>query len=91
MPKRKPRPVTVSAPQKGRSKSKTRDCARRAARRPRHRPPRSRDEKDPGSGAGRGQAIENEAEESARTAFTTPGDAQVVQGGPPRLVGYARI
>ena len=33
----------------------------------------------------------NRSQESPRTVFATRDDAQVVQDGPPRLVGYARI
>jgi hypothetical protein len=70
MPKRKPRPVTVSTPQKGRSKLKggiplDELLAAHA--------PCPRDEKDPGSGAGSGQSAESEAKERPRTAFAAPG------------------
>jgi hypothetical protein len=73
MPKRKARPVTVSAPQKGRSKSKggipldellAAHASGRAVR---------ATKKTPGSGAGCGQSVENEAKESPRSAFTPPG------------------
>jgi hypothetical protein len=73
MPKRKPRPVTVSAPQKGRSKSKGGIpldellAAHAAGRSCPH------DEKHPSSGAGSGQSVESEAKERPRTAFAAPG------------------
>jgi hypothetical protein len=91
MPKREPRPVTVSAPEKGRSKSKRRNSPRRAARRARFGSPCPRDKNDPGSGAGGGQTAENEAQKKPGRRSPRRNEAQVVQDGPPRMLGYARI
>jgi hypothetical protein len=80
MPKRKVCPVTVSAPQKGRSKSKRGIPL---------------DELLAAHASGRAVSTSKKPSTSTKKA---PGArlwhrdvAQVVQDGPPRLVGYARI
>jgi hypothetical protein len=73
MPKRKARPVTVSASQKGPLKIERRDSRRRAARGARRGQPCSRDEKDRGSGVSSGESTENAAKEVPRAAFAASG------------------
>jgi hypothetical protein len=73
MPKRKARPVTVSAPQKGRSKSKGGIPVDEllAAHAP-GRPVVST-KKTAARASSSGETTENEAKESPRTAFAAPG------------------
>ena len=91
MPKRKARPVTVSAPQKGRSKLKggiplDELLAAHASGRP-VRATKTTPARVPVA------AKAPKAKPKKAQGRRLPGrdDAQVIQDGPPRLVGYARI
>jgi DNA invertase Pin-like site-specific DNA recombinase len=90
MPKRKARPVTVSAPQKGRSKPKggipldellAAHASGRAVRATEKTPARASATAKPKTGA----------KKAPGARLRRRDDAHVVQDGPPRLVGYARI
>jgi hypothetical protein len=91
MPKRKARPVTVSAPQKGRSKSKggipldellATHAAGRPARATKTTPVRAPAAAKPPKA---------KPKKAPGRRLPRRDDAQVIQDGPPRLVGYARI
>ena len=91
MPKRKPRPVTVSAPQKGRSKLKggiplDELLAARAAGRP-VRATKTTPARVPAAA----KASKTKPKKATGRRLPRRDDAQVIQDGPPRLVGYARI
>jgi hypothetical protein len=91
MPKRKARPVTVSAPHKGRSKSKggialdellAAHVSGRAVR---------ATEKTPARASTTAKPTKTEPTKAPGRRFLRRDDAQVVQNDSPRLVGYARI
>jgi len=91
MPKRKARPVTVAAPQKGRSKSKGGTpldvlLAAHAAGRP-VRATKATPARAPTAV----KASKAKPKKAPGRRLPRRDDAQVVQDGPPRLVGYARI
>ena len=91
MPKRKSRPVTISALQKGRSKFKggipldellaARAVGRSVPRR----------KKKPARAPAAAKVSKAEPKKAPGRRLPRPDVAQVVQDGPPRLVGYARI
>jgi len=91
MRNRKARPVTVSTPQKGRSKSKggipldellAAHASGRAVRAP---------EKTPARAPAAAKAPKAKPKKAPGRRLPRRDDAEVVQDGPPRLVGYARI
>jgi hypothetical protein len=91
MPKRKARPVTVSAPQKGRSKSKggipldemlAAHASGRAVRTTKNTPPRAPAAAKP---------PKTKPKKAPGRRLPRRDDIQVIQDGPSRLVGYARI
>jgi hypothetical protein len=91
MPKHKARPVTVSAPQKGRSKAKggiplDELLAAHAAGRP-----AVATKKTPARASAPAKPPKTKPKKAPGRRLPRPDDAQVVQDGPPRLVGYARI
>ena len=90
MPKRKPWPVMVSKAQKGSSKSKggiplDELLAAHAAGRARAT------KKTPARAPAAAKASKPKAKKAPGRRLPRRDDAQVVQDGPPRLVGYARI
>ena len=91
MPKRKVRPVTVSAPQKGRSKLKggiplDELLAAHAAGRP-----AVATKKAPARVPAAVKPSKTKPKKAPGRRLPRRDDAKVIQGGPPRLVGYARI
>ena len=91
MPKRKARPITVAAPQKGRSKVNggipldellAAYASGRAVR---------ATEKTPARAPAAAKPAETKPKKAPGRRLSRRGDAQVVQDCPPRLVGYARI
>ena len=91
MPNRKARPVTVFAPQKGRSKLKGGIPLDELLAAHAVGPPVRTTKNTPTRAPAAAKASKAKPKKAPGARLRSRDDAQVVQDGPPRLVGYARI